>query len=236
MICSVRLKSIKKLGLGGDGEYLNVWGTKRSRKSVKGCLFLSLHIYLERHTYTLTTGGMGGGALDGRKGKVPGINNRSPQSLDKSKARRSQLLLLRRMRPPRMLFGVRASRVGSYVQQAQTAKRFAKDKVSRGFLHPSIRLPPQRPQDPRAIGSAIPRHAGSPPPIPSKSRSENPGPRQGEAAVAVGSRRRPLRSRRGRGPRERVGARRVRGPAPRGGSDAGHGRCVKRKLSPLSAK
>lgn len=136
-------------------------------KGGKGCLFLSLHlsIYLKRHIDTLTAwGGGGGGVLHGGEGKVPGINNRSPQSLDKSKARRSRLLILRRMRPPRMLFGVRASRVGSYVQQAQTAKRFAKDKVSRGFLHPSSRLPPQHPQDPRAIGSAIPRHAGSPPP------------------------------------------------------------------------
>lgn len=37
-----------------------------------------------------------------------------------------------------MLFGVRASRLGTYIQQAQTAKRFAKDRVSCGFhIHPS---------------------------------------------------------------------------------------------------
>ena len=33
----------------------------------------------------------------------------------------------RRMRPPQMLFGVRASQINSYEQQAQTAKRFEKD-------------------------------------------------------------------------------------------------------------
>jgi len=32
------------------------------------------------------------------------------------------------MRLPQMLFGVRASQLDTYEQQAQTAKRFAKDK------------------------------------------------------------------------------------------------------------
>lgn len=137
----------------------------------------------------------GGGGLDGEEGEVPGINNKSPQSLGKSKARRSQLLLLRRMRPPRMLFGVRASRVGSYVQQAQTAKRFAKDKVCRGFPHPSAG---RRHTIQRTHGRSLrhPRHAGSPPPSPPSAAPSPAAPgeaRQGEAAGGA------VTPRRGRG-------------------------------------
>jgi hypothetical protein len=47
--------------------------------------------------------------------------------LSKKPACKTSCDVTRRMRPPQMLFGVRASQLVSYVQQAQTAKRFAKD-------------------------------------------------------------------------------------------------------------
>ena len=148
---------------------------------------LSLHtdIHAQHGGVGVEGGGGGWGGLGGGEGEVPGINNRSPRSLDKSKARRSQLLLLRRMRPPRMLFGVRASRVGSYVQQAQTAKRFAKDKVCRGSPHPSAGRRRHTIHRTRGRSLRHPRHAGSPPPSPPSAAPSPAAPgeaRQGEAA------------------------------------------------------
>ncbi|XP_065611665.1 collagen alpha-1(I) chain-like [Cyrtonyx montezumae] len=99
-----------------------------------------------------------------------------------------------------MLFGVRASRVGSYVQQAQTAKRFAKDKVSRCFPHPSAG---RRHTIHRTHGRSLrhPRHAGSPPPSPPSAAPSPAAPgeaRQGEAAGGGGGAVTPQRGR-GRG-------------------------------------
>ena len=101
--------------------------------------------------------------------------------------------------------------------------------VFHSFLHPASQLPPQHPQDPQAVDSAIPfcRHARSPPLIPTKSCSENPGPHQGEVEVG-GS---PL----GLAPMvqsHRCGrAQHVHVPAPHGGSSTRYGCCVKSKYS-----
>lgn len=107
--------------------------------------------------------------------------------------------------------------------------QYSQSIVFRSFLHPASQPPPQHPQVPQAVDSAIPfcHHARFPPLIPTKSCSENPGPHQGETEVG-GS---PL----GLAPvvqGHRCGrAQRVRVPAPHGGSNTRYGCCVKSKRS-----
>lgn len=57
----------------------------------------------------------------------------------------------RRLRPPQMLFGVRASQINSYEQQAQTAKRFVTDNCN------SFRKKKKERKRKKKLQSSIPR-------------------------------------------------------------------------------